>query len=197
MKNLLKAAVAAILLLIAVPVSVNAQTKAAPTAVAHFGLDSLLKIMPDFKKAQDDAQNYYKSLEGQLMKMKVELDRKMVEYDSLSPTWSPLIKSLKEKEIVDAQQNMEAFQMSAQQDFANKRAELLKPIYDKIRNAAKAVALRRGYKYVIDSSESSAIVIYSSPADDIFLDMLKELGIPVPVAPAPAPGGTTPAPMPK
>jgi outer membrane protein len=191
MKNLFKAAVAAILLLVAMPASVNAQAKAAPTAIAHFELDSLLNVMPDFKKAQEDAQNYYKSLEGQLMKMKVELDRKMVEYDSLGPTWSPLIKGLKEKEIVDAQQNMEAFQMSAQQDFANKRAELLKPIYEKIRNAAKAVAVRRGYKYVIDSSESSAIVIYSSPADDIFLDMLKELGIPVPVAP------TTPPPAPK
>lgn len=189
MKNLFKAAIAAILILMAAPVAVNAQAKATPSAVAHFNLDSLLNVMPDFKKAQDDAQLYYKSLENQLMKMKMELDRKMNEYDSLSPTWSGLIKSLKEKEIVDLQQNMEAFQMSAQQDFANKRAELLKPIYEKIRNASKAVAVRRGYKYVIDSSQSSAIVIYSSPADDIFMDMVKELGI---TLPAPAPAPTTP-----
>lgn len=195
MKQLVKFALAALLLIAAAPVSVSAQAKATPAAVAHFDLDSLLDVMPDFKKASDDAGAYYKSLEGQLMKMQGELDLKMAEYDSLNKIWSPLIKGLKEQEIVQLQQNMQQFQTSAQQDFANKRADLLKPIYEKIRNAAKAVAARRGYKYVIDSSKSSAVIIFASPADDIFLDMLKELGIPIPLAtPKPAPA---PAPAPK
>ncbi|MCA6365138.1 MAG: OmpH family outer membrane protein [Bacteroidetes bacterium] len=193
MKNLLKAAIAALILFVAAPVALHAQAKATPAAVAHFDLDSLLNVMPDFKKASEDAAAYYKMLEGQLVQMQNQLDLKMNEYDSLNKTWSPLIKGLKEKEIVDLQQNMQTFQVSAQTEFSNKRADLLKPIYEKIRNAAKAVAARRGYKYVIDSSKSSAIVIYASPADDIFMDMLKELGITLPAPTTPAPGGTAPA----
>ncbi|MCU0435965.1 MAG: OmpH family outer membrane protein [Bacteroidia bacterium] len=184
MKNPFLSFFAAMLLIIAVPFSASAQRNSSNTAVAHFDLDSLIKVMPEYKKASDDAEAYYEMLENQLIKLQKELDAKMARYDSLKDG-SQIIKSLIVKEIVDLQQNIQTYQTAAQTDYARKRAELFDPIYEKIRNAAKAVALRRGYKYVIDSSKSSAMVIYASAADDIFMDMLKELGIALP-APTPA-----------
>ena len=196
MKKFLCFAIAA-LLVAAIPHAAHAQTKAAPTAVAHIDLDSLLDIMPDMKKASDSAQSYYQMLENQLYAMQVELDRKLNEYDSLNKTWSPLIKSLKEKEIRDLQQNIQAFQQSAQVDYANRRAELVEPIFTKIQGAVKEVAIAKGYKYVIDSSKTTGVVLYASPADDIFNDVRIKLGIPV-AAPGTKPGasGTAPAPAP-
>ena len=179
MKKFLCFAIAA-LLVAAIPHAAHAQTKATPAAVAHIDLDSLLDIMPEMKKASDSAQKYYESLENQLYAMQVELDRKLNEYDSLNKSWSPLIKGLKEKEIRDLQQNIQVFQQNAQVDYANYRAKLVEPIFTKIQAAVKEVALAKGYKYVIDSSKSTGVVLYASPSDDIFNDVRTKLGIPAP-----------------
>ncbi len=191
MKNFFRIAVA-VLLLAAVPQFANAQK----SPIAHFNLDSLLQIMPEVTKANDSAELYMNMLEKQLYTMSLELDRKMREYDSLSKGWSPLIKGLKEKEITDLQSNMQAFQQSAQNDFTNYRAGLYLPIFNKIEAAVKKVALAKGYKYVLDSSKSAAVVLYANPTDDIFADICRELGV-TPPAPKPTTGGApTPPPSP-
>lgn len=195
MKNFLRIAVA-VLLLAAVPQFANAQAKGSPSAVAHLDLDSLLKIMPEVQKANDSAEMYMAMLEKQLYTMSLELDRKLNEYDSLNKMWSPLIKSLKEKEIRDLQENIQAFQQTAQNDFTNYRANLYLPIFKKIEEAVKAVAVARGYKYVLDSSKSAAVVLYANPGDDIFNDVRIKLNIPLPAPKTGATGGGAPAPAP-
>lgn len=183
MKNALKIVAVALMLFVAPTIGKSQK-------MAHFSLDSLLEIMPEFKAASDSAQMYYKMLENQMVVMQMELERKLNEYDSLNKMWSPLIKQLKEKEITDLQNNIQAFQMSAQQDFNNKRVQLVEPLYNKINKAAADVAKEKGYKYVIDSSKSAGVVIYADPADDILDAVRIKLGIPKPAPKpaAPAPG---------
>ncbi|GAB4137286.1 MAG: hypothetical protein Fur0041_11990 [Bacteroidia bacterium] len=175
-------AVVAVILMATAPQTANAQK------IAHFDLDSLLEIMPAFQKASDSAAAYYKMLENQLVVMQMEYERKLNEYDSLNKTWSTLIKQLKEKEIYDLQQNIQAFQASAQQDFANKQKQLVEPIYNDINKAVKEIAKEKGYKYVLDSSKAAGVVLYADPTDDIFELLRVKLNIP---KPAPK---TTPAP---
>jgi outer membrane protein len=185
MKHVFRIAVAFLLLAFTTK-EVNAQTK-----VAHLDLDSLLNIMPEMKKATEDAAAYYKTLENQLYTMNIELDRKLNEYDSCTTRkiWSELIKGLKEKEIRDLQQNIQIFQQQAQVDYANKRSELVEPIYKKIIDAVKAVATRLGYTYVLDSSKTTGVVLYASPKDDILNAVMLELKIPIPAPKAPTPPG--------
>ncbi len=191
MKKYLLIAVTA-LFLVAVPRVAKAQApaKAAPTAVAHLDLDSLLGIMPAFKSASDSAAMFYKELEKQLYTMTMEYERKMAEYDSLGKTMSPLIKALKEKEINDIQQNIQAFQQMAQEAFTNRRAELLAPVFKSIQKAVKDVAIAKGYTYVVDSSQSASVVLYAADSADIFTAVRIKLGIPEGPKPTPAPGGT-------
>jgi outer membrane protein len=129
-------------------------------------------------------------LENQLGVMTNEYQRKLNEYDSLKDKWSPLIKALKEKEITDLQNNIQGFQQQAQVDYSNMRGKLVEPIYNEITKAVKEVALARGYKYVLDSSKTSGVVLYASPTDDIFNDVRIKLNIPVPPKPTTT-GGTT------
>lgn len=188
MKKYLLIAVAA-LFLTAVPRVAHAQTKAA--SVAHLDLDSLLDIMPAFKKASDSAQQFYAQLEQMMYQMQLELQRKGNEYDSLNKTWSPPIKTIKEKEIYDLQQRIQDFQQTAQDSYAKRRSELLEPIFKQIQEAVKAVAIAKGYNYVIDSSKSATVVLYADKNNDIFDAVRIKLGIPLP---APKPAGGTPAP---
>ncbi len=192
MKKYLTIAITA-LLFVAVPKFAKAQVKATPATVAHIDLDSMLQIMPAYKAAMDTAQAYYNQLEQAMYAMQLELQKKAAEFDSLSKSMPPVLKGLKQQELQDLQQRIQAFQQNAQDDFTNKRASLLEPVYLSIQKAVKEVAIARGYKYVLDSSQSSLVVLYAAPSDDIFNDVRLALKIPIPVKPAPAPGGT-PAP---
>jgi outer membrane protein len=143
--------------------------------IAHIHLDSLLVLMPETKKADADAQDYYKQLEQRLQQMQGEYQNKLDYYEKNKTTMSELIRTATENDLQRMQQSMQEFQQNAQTDFQNKKNELLKPIYDKANKAIADVAKADGYKYVLDTS--AGIVIYYESSDNILGKVKAKLGI--------------------
>lgn len=173
MKNLLKLAVVAVIVF-ATNIDANAQK------IAHISLDSLLSLMPESATAKQEAQDYYKQLENQVMMMQNELQTKYSDYQANESKYSEIIKQTKQKELNDLNQRIQDFQTQAQQDLQKKNDDLSKPVYDKAKKAIDQVAKENSYKYVLDTS--SGIVLYSEPSDDIMALVVKKLGITVPAA---------------
>ena len=103
------------------------------------------------------------------------MNDKLADYQSKEKQYTDLIKQTKQKELQDMNQHIQDFQVAAQSDFQKKNDELTKPINQKAKKAIEKVAKEKGYKLVIDSGLGG--VLYSEPADDIFLLVKKELGI--------------------
>jgi outer membrane protein len=183
MKQFIKIVIAAFVLF-AAPTFASAQK------VAHINQDSLLKIMPDYQKVKDSLTNYTISIQKTMMGMEMEFERKSRELDSLRKQLSPLMIQLREKELADMQQNYAAFAQAAEQEAMTIQVNLLTPLFKKIDNAIAAVAKEKGYTYVLDSSKGGP-VLYSNPADDIFVPVCQKLGVPIP---KPATTGGAPAP---
>lgn len=158
-----------IALFFAVPVFAGGQK------IAHIDFDSLLQVMPEMAEAKKKSEEIYKQLEDQIVKMNTDLQAKIDEYTQNKDKYTDLIKGVKEKEITDAQQRLQDFQLQAQKEFQAKNAELAKPIEDKAKKAVETVAKAKGYKYVIDSS--SMILLVSEPSDDLFAAVKAQLGI--------------------
>lgn len=137
----------------------NAQVK-----IAHVNTADVLDAMPDKAKAEKDLEKYYGELQNQLQTMAKEYQTKMQDYEA-NPTMSNLVKQSKEKEIVDLQTRIQQFQMNAEQEFEAKRAELLKPILDKIQNAINAVGKEKGYTYVLDLATGAAVYVGDNAVD--------------------------------
>jgi outer membrane protein len=156
-------------LILATSLSVSAQK------IAHIHLDSLLVLMPETKKADQDAQDYYKQLEQRLQQMQGEYQNKLDYYEKNKATMSELIRTATENDLQRMQQSMQEFQQNAQTDFQNKKNELLKPIYDKANKAIADVAKADGYKYVFDTS--GGVVIYYEPSDNLLSKVKTKLGI--------------------
>ncbi len=156
-------------LILASTLSVNAQK------LAHIHLDSLLVLMPETKKADADAQDYYKQLEQRLQQMQSEYQNKLDYYEKNKATMSELIRTATENDLQRMQQSMQEFQQNAQTDFQNKKNELLKPIYDRANKAIADVAKADGYKYVFDTS--GGVVIYYEASDNILSQVKTKLGI--------------------
>ena len=150
---------------------VNAQVK-----IAHVNTAEILDAMPDKAKAEKSLEKYYGELQNQLEAMAKEYQTKMQDYEANQATMSNLVKQSKEKEIVDLQTRIQQFQVNAENEFEGKRAELLKPMLDKIQNAINAVGKEKGYTYMLDLATGAAVYVGDN-AVDATKDVKSKLGI--------------------
>ena len=148
----------------------------AQVKIAHVNTAEILDAMPDKAKAEKDLEKYYGELQSQLQTMAQEYQTKMQDYEANQATMSNLVKQSKEKEIIDIQNRIQQFQANAETEFENKRAELLKPILDKIQTAINAVGKEKGYTYMLDLATGAAVYV-SDDAVDATKDVKAKLGL--------------------
>ena len=151
---------------------VSAQT----LKIAHVNTNEIMNDMPERTKAEKDLENYYNELQEQLKTMYGEYQNKFQDYQANAETMSNLVKQSKEKELVDLESRITAFQANAESEFDAKRAELLQPLLEKIQNAINSVGKEKGYTYVIDLATGAAVYV-GTDAVDITKDVKNKLGI--------------------
>ena len=137
----------------------------AQVKIAHVNTAEILDAMPEKAKAEKELEKYYEELQSQLQAMAQEYQSKLQDYEANQASMSNLVKQSKEKEILDLQNRIQQFQANAEQEFENKRAELLKPILDKIQNAINAVGKEKGYTYILDLATGAAVYIGDDAVD--------------------------------
>ncbi len=129
----------------------------------HINAQEILVLMPDFKQAEGDLQNFAKSLEAQLGSMNAEYQQSVEEYQANESTYTSLVKQDKEAEIIGLQERITTFQQNAQQSLQEKEQELLIPINKKLKDAINEVATEGNYTYIF----TSEILHYASESNDI------------------------------
>ena len=148
----------------------------AQVKIAHVNTAEILDVMPEKATAEKALEKYYDELQSQLQTMAQEYQTKMQDYEANQATMSNLVKQSKEKEIIDLQNRIQQFQANAEQEFEAKRAELLKPILDKIQNAINTVGKEKGYTYILDLATGAAVYV-ADDAVDCTKDVKTKLGI--------------------
>ena len=148
----------------------NAQTQ----KIGYVDSQTIIDMMPENSKIQQDLQAYYSELQAELQAMATEYQNKMRDYEANAATMSNILKQSKEKEILDLQGRIQDFQANAESDFAAKQEELSKPMLDKIKNAIDAVVKEKGLAYVF---EKTVILSIGDSAIDITSDVKRKLGL--------------------
>jgi len=117
----------------------------------------LLKIMPEAKKADASLNAYVRGLENQFGTMQKDYQQQITEYQAQEKTMVDAVRQTKIKAITDLEQKMQQSQVAAQQQIAQKRESLFKPILDKAERAIKTVGKENNYDYIFDTSSGSFI----------------------------------------
>ena len=144
--------------------------------IAHVNTNEVMNAMPEKTKAEKDLENYYNELQEQLKTMYTEYQNKLQDYQANAETMSNLVKQSKEKELVDLESRITAFQANAENEFDAKRAELLAPLLEKIQNAINAVGKEKGFTYILDVATGTTVYI-GTDATDVTKDVKSKLGI--------------------
>lgn len=142
--------------------------------IGYVDSQSIIDMMPESAKIQQDLQAYYGELQAELQAMATEYQNKLRDYEANSATMSNILRQSKEKEIVDLQGRIQDFQNNAESDFAAKQEELSKPMLDKIKKAIDDVVKAKGMAYVF---EKTVILSIGDTAIDITADVKAKLGL--------------------
>ena len=154
----------------------NGFASAQSAKIAHVNTNEVMNAMPEKTKAEKDLEKYYNELQEQLKTMATEYQNKVQDYQANAETMSNLVRQSKEKEIVDLESRITAFQSNAENEFDAKRAELLAPLLEKIQNAIDSVGKEKGYTYILDIATGAAVYI-GNDAIDCTKDVKAKLGI--------------------
>jgi outer membrane protein len=141
----------------------------------YINSSALLIELPEVKQAESNLDAFQKQLQkkGQDMVTKfqaeVQVYQKKVELGELSPKQQ----EEEEKRLEAVRTELGKYEQDMTTQIQTKRETLLKPIYDKVNDAIKAVATEGGFQYIFDQG----VLLYFEASSDISALVKKKLGI--------------------
>ncbi len=175
-------------LLLGAVMALGFMSASAQTKIGYINTDELMSIMPEAAKINTDLNEYQTSLQQQGQALKIELDKKVEQYNLDSSKLSASMKEIRRDELIKLYSRLQNYEQEAQEKAQKYAQDKIAPVRTKALDAIKAVAKERGYSYVIDDAANTLLVM--PPGDDLLPMVKAKLGIKDPPAAAP---GTRPA----
>lgn len=143
---------------------------------AYVDFAELVQLMPDMDEARAALEENGKANEEILMAMYKEYQTKGQEYQQKAATWTPAVREIKEKELMDIQSRLEQTQQSLQMELQQLQNQLQAPIVDKVQNIVNELAKSNGVACVFD--KASLLYFDASQMLDLTPQARVELKIP-------------------
>lgn len=140
--------------------------------------DYILKSLPDYANAQKRLDKYVADWTKELQDKQDELDDLRADYEQESYLLPDNLKKRRQEELKEKEQELKALQrqrFGADGDLDKKRAELLKPVQDRVYATIERVAHEKNYAFVFDKA-GSATLLFSNKKYDISDEVLELLG---------------------
>lgn len=139
--------------------------------------DYILKSIPDYSTAQKRLDKYVTDWQKELQDKQSELETLRAEYEQESYLLPDNLKKRRQEEMKEKEQEIKTLQQQrfgAGGDLDKKRAELLKPIQDRVYSTIERVAHEKNYAFVFDKAASPTLLFANKKYDisDEVLDLL-------------------------
>ncbi len=146
--------------------------------IGYVDSDYILSQIPEFKAAQNE-------LDKTSLQWQKDIETKFAEVEKLNKAYqadaillTDEMKKKREQEIATREKEAKEFQkqkFGVDGELFKKRQELVKPIQDKVYNAIKSVAEKKGLGFILDKS-GQLTILYVNPKYDASDDVLEMLG---------------------
>ena len=160
-----------LLLLVAAPI-------ASAQKYACVNTDYILKSIPDYANAQKRLEKYVADWQKELEEKQAEVDALRTDYEHESYLLPDNLKRRRQEELKEKEQEVKALQrqrFGVDGDLDKKRAELLKPVQDRVYSTIERVAHEKNYAFVFDKA-GSATLLFSNKKYDISDEVLELMG---------------------
>ncbi len=141
--------------------------------VAHINYLSIVDSLPSKKRADKDIEVFLKDGEKMLADMQAEYQKSLDIYLATADSLSPIIKELKEKQLMEQQQIIQIKSESLQTDLQILNERAYKPIEDKLKKAIAVVAAKYEVTYVLEESNLMYVGTGLDLTGEVRLEMMK------------------------
>ena len=143
--------------------------------VGHMNSQEIMYLMPESEGINDSLQVFTAAKERQVASLNAELQQMLADAERDAPKMDDAMKQLRQAEINDKQQRIQAYVKNAQDEILKAEQDLMLPLQEKVLNAIKEASEEGGFSYVLDLS--SGAVIYFEGGIDISPMVKEKLGI--------------------
>ncbi len=135
----------------------------------------ILNALPEVKQADANLEAYQKQLQksGQKMVDQFQKDYEAIQKKVEAGTLSPKQQEEEAAKLQQRQVEIQQYQQDMAQKLEAKRNTLLKPIYDKVDVAIKAVAKEGGYQFIFEQG----VLLYADESQDVSAKVKAKLGM--------------------
>ena len=140
--------------------------------------DYVLKAIPDYGNAQKRLDKYVADWQKELADMAAEIESLRANYEQESYLLPDNLKKRRQEEIQLKEQELRTLQQQrfgAGGDLDKRRAELLKPVQDRVYSTIERIAHEKNYAFVFDKA-GSATILFANKKYDISDEVLEMLG---------------------
>lgn len=147
------------------------------TKIGTVNNEYILSQMPEIKDVEEKLKVYSAQLDSTIQD-KYDAYREVVaDYNEKEEEgMNDVMKKIKQKEIVDLEEDLKKLQQNSSQMLQIQQDEYLRPLYNKIGKAIETIVQEEGFTQIFDENNS---IIYIDPEFDITLKVLDKLGIEV------------------
>ncbi|MBN2746023.1 MAG: OmpH family outer membrane protein [Bacteroidales bacterium] len=138
----------------------------------------ILENIPDYQMAQDQLNELAKKWQKEIDDKITEIEKMYQKFQTDAVLLPADLKKKREDEIVAKERELKTLQkqrFGTDGDLYKKRAELVKPIQDKVYNAIEEYANDRGYAIIFDRAGSGTI-LYANSRFDVSDEILTKMG---------------------
>ena len=154
-------------------------TTAQAQKYACVNTDYIMRSVPEYNQALAKINKFIAEWQQELQNKQQEVDELRQQYQQEAYLLPDNLKQRRQDEIHNKESELRSLQQQrfgAGGDLDQKRAELMKPVQDRVYNAIERVAREKNYAFVFDKS-ASATVLYVSEKYDISNLVLEMLGV--------------------
>ena len=154
-------------------------TTAQAQKYACVNTDYIMRSVPEYNQALAKINKFIAEWQQELQNKQQEVDELRQQYQQEAYLLPDNLKQRRQDEIHNKESELRSLQQQrfgAGGDLDQKRAELMKPVQDRVYNAIERVAREKNYAFVFDKS-ASATLLYVSEKYDISNLVLEMLGV--------------------
>ncbi|MDO7848581.1 OmpH family outer membrane protein [Hymenobacter sp. M29] len=142
----------------------HAQT-ATPAKIGHLSGQALLAALPETSVAEAELTAFTKTWQSQYDDLNARYTKLVKDYQLNAKTLADTAKANRNARAEALQQQIQVIQQQAQQAIDKKRQSLYQPINQKAQQAVEAVAMAKGYDYVVDDQTGQFLYIRKATND--------------------------------
>lgn len=159
-------------------IAVNSIAQTEPLKVAYADVEYIINEMPESKQNEIELQSVQTQLKNQIDGKVKDFQTKFADYQKNFNNMLPAVRENTERELQQAQQNIEKLQQDAEVTIRQKHAQLMEPVYAKVSKAINEIAKENGFSLILATQLGGLdVVLYGDEKLDVSDLVLKKLGV--------------------